>query len=538
MIPRGVAGWRGAMRAACVAAGLLAACAACARSARADWTLVEERHYAQSLAGRPCGRSSERVEAEGDLVRTRATLELRFRRLGEETRVDLASTFVETRAGDPVSAEVAQSGGSPVRFAFARSERGWKVAIDRGAGAAPESVELADDFLTPREVAAFVAARHAADAGEIRFRALDVQSGLAVAEVAMTRGAGERFAFDGRELAATRYAVRNSLLPVAAHEVLDGEGRTLVSAVEFPGLGTLESRLATRAEADAAAASATFDLIAGTFVRTAPVARWSARGTLVLGLSVEGGELPELPSEGAQRVERIDARHAVVEIDIARGSAAAEGDATDPRWLRATELLDFASAPVTELLASSAARTPAGATPFEIAERLRRLVGRHLVDKNLATAFGSAGEAARTRAGDCTEHAVLLAALLRARGIPSRVASGLVYVPNLAGNGPGFGWHLWTQALVPAPAPAAEGGEARWFDFDATVGATGRGFHAAHLLVATSGLEGGATDPSFARAMAMMGGLSIEPDADRDAWRRKAATGVEGGGAAPGGGPR
>ncbi len=487
----------------------------------ADWRVVEVRHYAQSLAGRPCGRSSETIEEDGDLVRTRSRLELRFRRLGEETRVDLASTFVETRGGDPVSAEVVQGGSDRVRYAFEKVDAGWRATVDRGIGGAVETVALADDFLTPREVAAFVAARHKAGAEAIRFRAIDAQSGLVVAEVEMTRGARERFRFDGRELAATRYAARNSLLPVAASEVLDEGGRTLVSAVEFPGLGTLESRLSTEAEAARAAAGATFDLLAGTFVRTAPIRGWSSRGTLALGLSVAEGALPDLPSEGAQRFERLDARHAIVEVDVARGSAAAEGDAADPRWLRATELLDFASPPVQELLASAAARAPADATPFEVAERLRRLVGRHLVDKNLATAFGSASEAARTRGGDCTEHAVLLAALLRARGVPSRVASGLVFVPNLAGQGPGFGWHLWTQALVP---PAA-GGDPQWFDFDATVSPTGRGHHAAHLLVATSGLEGGATDPSFARAMTLMGGLAIEVEADVDALRRAASAG-------------
>ena len=40
----------------------------------------------------------------------------------------------------------------------------------------------------------------------------------------------------------------------------------------------------------------------------------------------------------------------------------------------------------------------------------------------------TAAEVARSREGDCTEHAVLLAALARARGIPARVAMGLVYV--------------------------------------------------------------------------------------------------------------
>ena len=38
---------------------------AVAAAARADWTLVEERFYALSLAGNPCGRSSERVERDG-----------------------------------------------------------------------------------------------------------------------------------------------------------------------------------------------------------------------------------------------------------------------------------------------------------------------------------------------------------------------------------------------------------------------------------------------------------------------------------------
>ena len=39
---------------------------------------------------------------------------------------------------------------------------------------------------------------------------------------------------------------------------------------------------------------------------------------------------------------------------------------------------------------------------------------------------------ARTRSGDCSEHAVLLTALLRARGIPARVSHGLVYLEQRA----------------------------------------------------------------------------------------------------------
>jgi len=106
---------------------------------------------------------------------------------------------------------------------------------------------------------------------------------------------------------------------------------------------------------------------------------------------------------------------------------------------------------------------------------------------------------------DCTEHAVLLAALLRAEGIPARVASGLVYVPDLSGAGPGWGWHLWTQALVEPKG----GGGPMWTDFDATVAGEGRGYHVAHILVASSDLAGGATDPAFSRAVSLIGGLRV-----------------------------
>jgi hypothetical protein len=98
---------------------------------------------------------------------------------------------------------------------------------------------------------------------------------------------------------------------------------------------------------------------------------------------------------------------------------------------------------------------------------------------------------------------VLLAALLRAAGIPARVASGLVYVPPVGGRAAGWGWHLWTQALV-NPPEAKDREEREWVDFDATQPALGPRFHPAHVVVATTDLGGGATDPAFARALSFL----------------------------------
>jgi hypothetical protein len=75
-------------------------------------------------------------------------------------------------------------------------------------------------------------------------------------------------------------------------------------------------------------------------------------------------------------------------------------------------------------------------------DELEQFVYDYIVDKNSAHGFDVASMVAKTRAGDCTEHAVLLTALLRMYGYPARTVTGL-YVslekPVLA-----YG-HAWTE---------------------------------------------------------------------------------------------
>ena len=115
--------------------------------------------------------------------------------------------------------------------------------------------------------------------------------------------------------------------------------------------------------------------------------------------------------------------------------------------------------------------------------------------------FATASETVRSRAGDCTEHAALLCALLRTQGIPSRVASGLVFVPEGGGIRNAYGWHMWTQAIV----------DGRWIDLDATIPPGGPRFDAARLLVGLSKADGAAVDTDLARIVDLMGDLVIEP---------------------------
>jgi transglutaminase-like putative cysteine protease len=132
------------------------------------------------------------------------------------------------------------------------------------------------------------------------------------------------------------------------------------------------------------------------------------------------------------------------------------------------------------------------------AEAMRRFVGRYVRNFDFSVGFASASEVARTRQGDCTEHAVLLAAMLKADGIPARVVNGLVYIEAMLGHRHVFGYHMWTQAWI----------DGRWVDLDATLDRPA--FDAAHIALSASDLDDGVTDSGMIQMLALFGRLSID----------------------------
>lgn len=89
-----------------------------------------------------------------------------------------------------------------------------------------------------------------------------------------------------------------------------------------------------------------------------------------------------------------------------------------------------------------------------------RFVATYVDKKNLSRGYDPASVVARRREGDCTEHAVLLAALGRSFGYPARVVHGLVVVDEkeqlLAGM---HAWVEWHDGKIWSPADAAIGSE-------------------------------------------------------------------------------
>lgn len=118
----------------------------------------------------------------------------------------------------------------------------------------------------------------------------------------------------------------------------------------------------------------------------------------------------------------------------------------------------------------------------EAVRRIEAFVAGYIKEKDLSVGYASAVEVAKNKQGDCTEHAVLAAALCRAAGIPARVVTGLAYVQEFAGTRNCFGGHAWTTAYV----------NGQWIGLDAAFRGTGRGgFDAGHIALAVGDGEPG-----------------------------------------------
>ena len=470
---------------------------AAAQAAPRAWETVEERWYRLSLGGQPCGWFHEKVERSGGTFRTTGETQMTVGRMGQGVTIRTATSFEETERGEPVRAEVRKdSGAAPVTSTWTFRADGIDVEEEQGGRRTRQRRPLpAPGWLAPRAADDFVRRRIASGAKELKYSTLDPESGPEAVSVESALVGASTATVEGRSVPVTEWRTRNSLIERPSAEFISADGVLVRSATDL-GVGVLESRLSTRAEATAPIAPV--EVMARTFIAVAADGR-ALRGSRRAELSVRAkdGQLGDLPSAGAQRFERVDAATGRVRVDADAGSKATEAEAADPRFARASVVCDSSDPEVVAL----AARALAGAAdaPIAKADALRAAVYRHLSRKNLASGFATASECVRSGAGDCTEHSVLLCALLRSQGIPARVASGLLYVPESGAVRNSYGWHMWTQALV----------DGSWVDLDAVLPGAAR-FDASHLLTGTSAADGASLDTDLARIVDLMGDTEIE----------------------------
>jgi hypothetical protein len=154
------------------------------------------------------------------------------------------------------------------------------------------------------------------------------------------------------------------------------------------------------------------------------------------------------------------------------------------------KLIDFQSRQIVKLAATAGRGSP----PNEraLALELTKLTNA-LMDRRNARGFVKASEIVSTMDGNAIEHAILLAAFLRARELPARLAVGLVYQSD---DQPRMSLHVWNLAYV----------DGQWISLDAI---SGTAAPADRIILTTTDLSDGQETAALRPVMEALGRIEI-----------------------------
>jgi transglutaminase-like putative cysteine protease len=301
---------------------------------------------------------------------------------------------------------------------------------------------------------------------------------------------GDRFTFLAFEAPLDR-AVQNTVEVKAAEEVglLDGTKRRLLRAevrpeaidgvqlptlvywldedrqpvrqqFDAPGLGLVTLYRTTREGATAPGPVVKLtDIGLSNFVRlNKRIADPYATAAMVYRVTVKGDHKPgtTFSRDDRQKIKNIEGQTFELHVRSSRGPRPDEKDAKAPgeEFLQSSYFITSADEKVQEHARRAVADETDG---WKKALRIEKWVHDHMKSRN-DEALAPADHVARTLAGDCTEYAMLTAAMCRAVGVPARTAVGLIYAD--VADGPVFAFHMWTEVCTAG----------RWIPIDATLG--------------------------------------------------------------------
>ena len=300
--------------------------------------------------------------------------------------------------------------------------------------------------------------------------------------------------YGGEEAECLHVEMKQSLLPGMTIDLyVTREGKIPKTVADFLGSAMITYTVSKEVALEELSGKE-LDLAVQTLIKVKPIPGAHDTERVVYEITLTDGDPTSvLPESETQKVEKLDEHRA--RLTVQRAAAPQEFPAADvdAEYLQPSQFLQSDDSRVIEH-AKQAVQSETN--PWKQAVQMEKYVHEHLRKKNFSTALASAGEVAKNMEGDCTEHAVLLAAMLRAMKVPARVAVGLVYIPSRAS----FGGHMWTEVYL----------DGRWIPLDATLGKGGIG--AGHIKLADSSLSENAPAPLaiFLPILQAVGKLSID----------------------------
>ncbi len=226
-----------------------------------------------------------------------------------------------------------------------------------------------------------------------------------------------------------------------------------------------------------------------------------SRASVVYKVTVTRDDEPEtiFANESRQQVKNLDTPAKSFELHVAashgpQATAPAE-PAPGKEFTSSNFFINWDNDTVKALTAKALTGLADTATDWDRAVAIERWVKGNMKAFEFSQAMATSDNVAKTLSGDCTEYAMLAAAMARAAGIPSRTALGVVYAPGKDGK-PFLAYHMWFEVFA---------GD-QWVSLDATLGRGGIG--PGHIKITDHSWH---DERSFAPLLPVLRSLSAKP---------------------------
>lgn len=503
------------MRLVSVLFASLFACTLCL-SAKAGGSNTEDfdQWYCLLLQNQPSGWMHHTCKTGDGRIVSDEQVHMAIGRGENAVTIEAQTSFVETPDGKPIECRASQTLG---RMKMLKTYRflpdGIELTTEQAGQTAKQRLPLPEgQWFTPAAADRYSRAQLQAGAKEIRLRIIDCGSGIQPISITSTIGKRKNIQVMGKTVPAIEVQSSMSNMPgVMVTNYADENGHVLKTEMEMiPGMKVT----VLAADRDLAMGQVNPPELLNLSIlkpdRPIAAPRKLRHGVYELHFKPNGTTRPaaetndlSFPSGGVQQVVWKNNAKTIAQVTVDLDHPADCADLPTDADRKPSTMID-GNDPQVRALAAKALAGKSNLTDDRKAELLRDFANRYIQTKDLSVGFASATEVARTAEGDCTEHAVLLAALLRSEGIPSRVVSGLVYADQFAGHQGIFGYHMWTRAFLADPHHP----KGRWVDLDATLHETP--FDATHIALDVSQLSDATQTNDMIMICRILGRVSIK----------------------------
>lgn len=457
----------------------------------------ETEYFALFMDNHKIGYAIQDRLVEGDKVKTSMELSITISRTGIPVSVKMSSITTETTDGKPLGFEMEQDLGIITMKTVGTVDKNGTMTITTGQRKEerqwPEGALMSEGLR-------LLHYKHGLKEGTSYKAKIFEPSTMEVFSAEVHIGAKTNVDLLGRVVELTEIkstASSGQIATVNSVEYYDDELKLQKSVT--PVMGFTIEQIACSKEF-ALGENDVFEVVDKMFISSPqPINNIDSVKSITYYLSKTGTNDLKIPSNNNQKVKKLSNGNVEVTIEPIAAPAGVRipykgNDSTAKDSLEPTRFVESDKQIIKDLAKEAIGNTKDAA---EAARKIEAFVAQYISNKSLSIGYASAAEVANSKQGDCTEHAVLTAALCRAAGIPAQVVTGLAYVSQWRTVRNGFGGHAWNQVYI---------GD-KWINIDAAFRSAGLGgYDAGHIALAI----GNGNPEDFLNLINVMGQFEID----------------------------